>query len=287
MDVRVGTIKKAECWRINAFELWCWRRLLRVPWTVRRSNLSILKEINHEYSLERLKLKLKLHYFGHLPHGKRPWCWEKLRARGEGGSRGWDIWMASPTQWTWVWASSKRLWRTGKPGMLQPMGSQRVKNDLVTEQSWIFIGRTDAEAETPILWPPDVKNWLIWKDPDAGKDWRWEEKGTTEDKTVGWYHTTDMSGSKLRELVIDREAWGAAVHGVSKRVWHDWATELHWLSDWTTKAPGMIMSEGKISKQITEYRLSPRSEIKVLSRRQHLWCLGPAVENFPLERTTV
>ena len=91
------TIKQAECKRTDAFELWYWRRLLRVPWTGRRSNQSILKEI----------------------------------------------------------------------------------------QSWIFIGRTDVEAETLILWPPDVKNGLVWKDPDAGKDWRSEEKGTTEDEMVG------------------------------------------------------------------------------------------------------
>ena len=95
------TIKKSEHRRIDAFELWYWRRLLRVPWTARRSNQSILKVIN---------------------------------------------------------------------------------------QSWIFIGRTDAEAETPILWPPDAKNWLIWKDPDTGKDWRQEEKGITEDEKVGWHH---------------------------------------------------------------------------------------------------
>ena len=94
------TLKKAECQRIDAFELWCWRRLLRVPWTARRSNQSILKEIS----------------------------------------------------------------------------------------SWIFVGRTDAEAETPILWPPDVKNWLLGKDPDARKDWRQEEKGMTEDEMVGWHH---------------------------------------------------------------------------------------------------
>ena len=91
------TIKKAECQRIDAFELWCWRRLLRVPWTARRSNQSILKDISPEYSLEGLMLKLK----------------------------------------------------------------------------------------PPIFWPPDAKNWLIWKDPDAGKDWRREEKGMTEDEMVG------------------------------------------------------------------------------------------------------
>ena len=94
------TLKKAEQWIIDAFELWCWRRLLRVPWTARRSNQSILKEISPEYSWEELMLKLK----------------------------------------------------------------------------------------TPILWPPDGKNWLIWKDPDAGKDWRRKEKGTTEDEMVGWHH---------------------------------------------------------------------------------------------------
>ena len=69
-----------------------------------------------------------------MTHWKRPWCWERLRAGGEGGYRGWDDWMASPTQWTWVWANSRRWWRTGKPGVLQSMGSQRDGHDLVTEQ---------------------------------------------------------------------------------------------------------------------------------------------------------
>ena len=86
--------------------LWCWKRLLTVPWTAGRSNQSILKEINPEYSLEELMLKLKLQYFDHLTERadslKRPWCWERLRARGEGDDRGWDGWMASPIQWTWT-----------------------------------------------------------------------------------------------------------------------------------------------------------------------------------------
>ena len=131
------TIKKAEHQRIDAFELWCWKRLLRVPWTVRRSNQSILKEISPEYSLEGLMLKFKL----------------------------------------------------------------------------------------PILCPPDVKSWLIGKGPDAGKDWRQEEKGTKEDDMVGWHHRMDMSLSKLPELVKGREAWHAAVMG-SQRARHYWATEL-------------------------------------------------------------
>ena len=100
------TIKKAERRRIDAFELWCWRRLLRVPWTARRSNQSILREIGPGCSLEGLMLKLKLWYFGHLMQRadsfKKTWWWERLRAGGEGDDRGWDGWMASLTQWTWV-----------------------------------------------------------------------------------------------------------------------------------------------------------------------------------------
>ena len=97
-------------------------------------------------------------------------------------------------------------------------------------QSWIFIGRTDVEAGTPILWPPDAKNWLIWKDPDTGKDWRQEEKGMTEDEMVGWHHWLKWHGlNKLPELVIARETWRAVDHGVAKTQTQvtDW-TKLNW-----------------------------------------------------------
>ena len=135
------TIKDAEHWRIDAFDLWCWRRLLRVPWIARRSNQSILKEISPEYSLE----------------------------------------------------------------------------------------RSDAEAETPILWPPDVKNWLIGKDPDAGKDWRREEKGTTEDEMVGRHHWRDGHEFESALGVVDGQGslaccrpWGCKESDTTK--WLNWTT---------------------------------------------------------------
>ena len=103
-------IKKADCWRIDVFELWCWRRLLRVPWTARRFNQSILKEISLEYSLEELMLKLKLQTFGYLMWRtdllENNFMLERLKSGGEGDNRGWDGWMASLTRWTWVWTTS-------------------------------------------------------------------------------------------------------------------------------------------------------------------------------------
>ena len=121
------TKRKLSTEELMLFELWCWRRLLRVPWTARRSNQSFLKETSPEYSLEGLMLKLK------------PWCWERLKAGGEGDDRGWDGWMASPTQWTRVWISSGNWWRTGKPGVLQSMGLQRVRHDWATELNWTGV----------------------------------------------------------------------------------------------------------------------------------------------------
>ena len=171
MDVSV-LIKKADHRVINAFELCCWRRLLNIPWTIRRSNQSILKEIilssllflqcsvicmsevidispsNLDYSLcfiqssishslGWLMLKLKLQYFGYLM--RRTELFEKtlmlgnMKAGAEGDDSGWDGWIASPTQWTWIWVNSGSWWQTGSPGVLLSIGSQRVRHDWLTK----------------------------------------------------------------------------------------------------------------------------------------------------------
>ena len=156
------TIKKAECQGIDDFELWCWRRLLRVPWTARRSNQSILKEISPKYSLEGLMIKLQLQNFGHLM--RRADSFEKTlmlrkiegrRRRGRQRLR----WLDGITaQWAWVWVSSRSKWWTGRPDMLQSMGLQRVGHNWATELNWLNplinnLSEVREAMSTPNAWP--------------------------------------------------------------------------------------------------------------------------------------
>ena len=147
------TINKAEHWRIDVFELWCWKRLLRVPWTARRSNQSILKEVLNihwkdccwSWSSNTLVTLCK-----ELTYWRSPWCWERLKAGGEVDDRGWDGCMAKLTRWTWVWVSFGSWWWTGKPGVLQFMGSQRVRDDWGIELNWASYPRHSHTL------------WIIW-----------------------------------------------------------------------------------------------------------------------------
>ena len=167
------TIKKAESQRIDAFEIWCWRRLLKVPWTARRSNQSILKEISPEYSLEGLILKLKLQYFGHLmwktDSFEKTLMLGKIEGRRGRDNRGCNGWMASLTQWTWVWVNSGSWWWTGKPGVLQSMGSQRVGHNWVTELNWIL----HISALSVVTSHFSFLIWLIWSFSRKGLWGRW------------------------------------------------------------------------------------------------------------------
>jgi len=134
-----------EIWVLknDAFELWCWRRLLKVPWTARRSNQSILKEIIGSWTWGwgwgwgwGWNSNTLATWCKELTHLKRLWCWEKLKVGREGDDRNWDGWMASLTQWTWIWVNSGSWGWTGRPGMLQSTGLQRVRQDWVTELNW-------------------------------------------------------------------------------------------------------------------------------------------------------
>ena len=182
------TIRKAERQRTDAFELWFWRRFWRVPRTARRSNRSILKEINPEYSLEGLMLKLKLQYSGHQMQRADSLEYILMLRKIKGKRIRWldSILDSMDTNLSkfWIVVLEKTL--------ESPLDCQEIQ--LVHpkgNQSWVFTGGTDVEAETPILWPPDVESWLIWRDPDAGKDWGQEEKGMTDDEMVGWHHQLD------------------------------------------------------------------------------------------------
>ena len=133
-------IMKAECQRIDAFELWCWRRLLRVPWTAGSSNQSILKEISPEYSLQDWCWSWKVQYFGHLMRRtdsfEKTLMLGKIEGRRRRDDRGWDGWMAALTQWTWAWVNSGSWCWTERPDVLQSVGSQRVGRDWATELNW-------------------------------------------------------------------------------------------------------------------------------------------------------
>ena len=157
--------KKAECWRIDVFEFWCWRRLLRVPWTARRSKQSILKEINPEYLLERLMLKLKLQSFGHLMERanslEKTLMLGKLEGRRRRGQQRMR-WLDGITdQWTWVWVSSRSWWRTGRSGVLQSMELQRVRVGWNWTQvsDWTELNTVSKLASTKFLW---ILNFLLW-----------------------------------------------------------------------------------------------------------------------------
>ena len=161
------TINKAEHWRIDAFELWYWRRLLRVPWTARRSNLFILKKNQSWIFIGRTDVEVETPILW-PPDVKKWFVWKDPDAgkdwKGEGDDRGWDGWTASPIQWTWVWVSSRSWGWKGKPGVLKSMGSKRVGHDWASELNWLIV-----QAEPG--WAPSVK----WAGP------KWEALSNSPD----------------------------------------------------------------------------------------------------------
>ena len=152
------TIKKAECQRIDIFELWFWKTV-ESPLDCKEIK-SVYPKGNQSWifigrtDAEAETLNSLATWCEELTHWKRPWCWERLKAGGEGDNGGWDGWMASLTRWTWVWASSRSWWWTGKPGVLQSMGSQRVGHDWVTELDW-NISWSSITITMPNSWKND------------------------------------------------------------------------------------------------------------------------------------
>ena len=245
------TIKKSECWRTDAFELWFWRRFLRFPWAARRANQSIVKEINPEYSSEGLMLNWNSNtlatWWEEPTHWKRPWGWARLMA-GEGDNRGWDGWMASPNRWTWVWASSGRQWKTRKPclpclawrtGVLQSMGSQRVRHDWATEWQQ-SVPQCAARSQLCTQWMMWVAwNWPVFTPQKLAnvKNQDFLPPGEPVIKYLLEYHCLTPLASSTRWTwvwVNSRSWWWTGKPGVLQskglqRAGYDWATELNWL----------------------------------------------------------
>ena len=240
MDVRVGTIKKAEHRRIDAFELWCWRKLLRVPWTARRSNQSILKEISVHWKdwCWNWNSNTLATWCKELTHLKRPWCWEQLRAGGEGENRRWDSYMASPNRWTWVSVDSGSWWWTGRPGVLRFMGSQRV--DTTEQLNWAEVtsvlvrpqGLQHVRLPFPLLSPRVCSNSYLlsqWCHPSispsvAPFSFCLQSFPASESLTVSWLFTSGgpSIGASPSESVLSMNIQGWFPSGLT--------ADSHWLS---------------------------------------------------------